>query len=185
MMLSVRSALFPKAGPCPGLARSLSMVHLAVLATVLLTAVPASSRPAPAPQHARGPDTARIELRLLAEVNVARRQSGCRRLKSRTGLHGSASAHSSAMAAHNSMSHQVTGEAELRERIAAAGYPQAALMGEVIAMGPMSAREALRRWLDSPPHRALLLDCRMRLVGLGVQSSADQLWWTIDLVRRR
>jgi uncharacterized protein YkwD len=169
MMLSVRSALFPAA----------------VLATVLLTAVPASSRPAPAPQHDRGPDTARIEVKLLSQVNVVRRQSGCRRLKSRSGLHGSASAHSSAMAAHNSMSHQVPGEAELRERIAAAGYPRAALMGEVIAVGPMSPREALRRWLDSPPHRALLLDCRMGLVGLGVQASGDQLWWTIDLVRRR
>ena len=169
MMLSVRSALFPAA----------------VLATVLLTAVPASSRPTPVPQQTQGPDTARIEVKLLAQVNVVRRQSGCRRLKSRSGLHGSATAHSGAMAAQSILSHQVSGEADLRQRIAAAGYPQAALMGEVIAMGPMSAREALRRWLDSPPHRALLLDCRMRLVGLGVQSSGDQLWWTIDLVRRR
>ena len=58
-------------------------------------------------------------------------------------------------------------------------------MGEVIAMGPMSARAALDRWLASPPHRALLLDCRMRRVGLGVQAVEGQLWWTIDLVRRR
>ena len=43
----------------------------------------------------------------------------------------------------------------------------------------------LMAWLDSPPHRALLLDCRLRLVGLGVQSVGSQLWWTIDLVRRR
>lgn len=169
MMLSVRSAL----------------LFAAVLATVLLTAVPASSRPAPSPEHGRGPDTARIEVRLLAQVNDVRRHAGCRGLKPRSGLHGSATAHSSAMAAQRSLSHQVTGEAELRQRIAAAGYPGAALMGEVIAMGPMSARQALRRWLDSPPHRALLLDCRLRLVGLGVQAVGSQLWWTIDLVRRR
>ncbi|MBM7517836.1 CAP domain-containing protein [Nocardioides nitrophenolicus] len=168
MMLPVRSALLP----------------LAVLAAVLLTAVPASSRPAP-PRPDDGPDTARIEVRLLGQVNHARRQAGCRRLKPRAGLHGSASAHSAAMAAQRSLSHQVAGEAELRERIAAAGYRDAALMGEVIAMGPMSARGALDRWLASPPHRALLLDCRMRLVGLGVQSVGSQLWWTIDLVRRR
>ncbi|TQK68840.1 uncharacterized protein YkwD [Nocardioides sp. SLBN-35] len=169
MMLCVRSALF----------------SAAVLATVLLAAVPASSRPAPSPEHGPGADTARIEVRLLAQVNAVRRDAGCRGLKPRSGLHGSATAHSGAMAAQRSLTHQVAGEAELRERIAAAGYPEAALMGEVIAMGPMSARQALRRWLDSPPHRALLLDCRLRLVGLGVQSVGSQLWWTIDLVRRR
>lgn len=168
MMLSVRSATLP----------------LAVLATVLLTAVPATAQPAPTPQHVRGPDTARIEVKLLAHVNVVRRQSGCRRLKARAGLHGSATAHSSAMAAQGSLSHQLPGEADLRDRLAAAGYRNAALMGEVIAVGPMSPREALNRWLESPPHRALLLDCRMRLVGLGVQAVGDQLWWTIDLVRR-
>lgn len=173
MMLLVRSALFP----------------LAVLATVLLTAVPASahpaSQPSATPPPGGGPDTARIEVKLLAHVNVVRRHAGCRRLKARAGLHGSATAHSSAMAAQRSLSHQVAGEAELRDRLAAAGYRNAALMGEVIAMGPMSARQALQRWLDSPPHRALLLDCRMRLVGLGVQAVGGQLWWTIDLVRRR
>lgn len=169
MMLSVRSA----------------SCLLTVLATVVLTMAPASSRPSPTPHQVRGPDTSRIEVKLLGQVNVVRRQAGCRRLKPRAALHGSATAHSAAMAAHGTLAHQVAGEPELRDRIAAAGYRNAALMGEVIARGPMSARAALNRWLASPPHRALLLDCRLRLVGLGVHDVGGQLWWTVDLVRRR
>ncbi|MBV6727927.1 CAP domain-containing protein [Nocardioides daeguensis] len=155
----------------------------AVLATVVLTMAPASSHPAPAPRPAPRIDTARVEVQLLDRVNVVRRQAGCRRLRPKAGLHGAAAAHSAAMGATGTLSHQLPGEPVLRDRVAAAGFRNAARMGEVIARGPTSARSALDRWLDSPPHRAVLLDCRLRLVGLGVESVGEQLWWTVDLVR--
>ncbi|MCR1781184.1 CAP domain-containing protein [Nocardioides carbamazepini] len=168
-----------------------------VVATALLTVLPApppaTASPVAAPATtwtaaaARVPpatDTARIEVRLLHQVNGARRKAGCRRLRPAEGLHASAAAHSTAMAAHRALTHQVPGEASLRDRIAAAGYADASRMGEVVAMGTMSARGALKRWLASPPHRAVLLDCRLRLAGLGVHAEGRQLWWTIDLVRR-
>jgi uncharacterized protein YkwD len=129
-------------------------------------------------------DTARIEVRLLGRVNRVRRKAGCRPLRAVDGLHATALAHSVAMASQRTLSHQVPGEAGLRERIAAAGYADASRVGEVVAMGPMSARGALRRWLASPPHRAVLLECGFRLAGLGVHAVGRQLWWTIDLVRR-
>lgn len=171
MMLSVRPTFLATA------------LLTALLAAGLLTAAPASSHPDLAPQP-RTTDTARVEARLLDQVNGARRRAGCRPLRPRAALHGAAGAHSVAMADGDTLSHQLPGEAALRDRIAAAGYRHAARTGEVIARGSMSAREVLRRWLASPPHRALLLDCRLRLAGLGVRDRDGDLWWTIDLVRR-
>ncbi|MDQ6526261.1 CAP domain-containing protein [Nocardioides sp. LHD-245] len=165
------------------------VVGVTVVATALLTVGPAASPAVPvasATAAAAPPaaDTARLEVRLLAAVNRARRKDGCRRLRPAEGLHGSAAAHSAAMAAQRTLSHQVPGEPSLRDRIAAAGYGDVSRLGEVVAMGPKSARSALKRWLASPPHRAVLLDCRLRLAGLGVHAVGRQLWWTIDLVRR-
>ncbi|WGX96481.1 CAP domain-containing protein [Nocardioides sp. L-11A] len=164
---------------------------LLTVAATLLTLLPAPWVAAHPSTHDRATaagtppavDTARIEVRLLGRVNGVRRKAGCRPLRPVDGLHGTALAHSAAMAAGRTLSHQVPGEASLRERIAAAGYGDASRVGEVVAMGPMSARGAVKRWLASPPHRAVLLGCRFRLAGLGVHAAGRQLWWTVDLVR--
>ncbi|WP_408897287.1 CAP domain-containing protein [Nocardioides sp. R1-1] len=169
--------------------RSASLL-LTVLATAVVTVLPAAppaapaAPAAPASQHGLGSDSARREVRLLGQVNAERRRAGCRRLRSRAALHASAAAHSAAMAAYGGLSHQVPGERSLEQRIADAGYRNARLMAEVVAAGPRSPREALRSWLDSPPHRAVILDCRLRLAGLGVHERDGTLWWTVDLVRR-
>lgn len=149
-------------------------------ALLLVPALPAHPADAGPSATAASP----LEQRLAAHVNRARSRQGCRPLKHQAALHGSARAHSALMARHRRLSHQLPGEAALGTRLANAGYPGSRRMGEVIAAGPMSAQRTLRMWLGSPPHRRLLLDCRFRLLGVGVvESGPGQRWWTIDLVR--
>lgn len=160
------------------------------LAALLLAAVTAAVLLAPTlpvpPADAGPPATAAspLEQRLVTQVNRERARHGCRALRHRAALQATARGHSALMARHRRLAHQLPGEAALGTRLADAGYRGARRMGEVIAAGPMSAKRVLRMWLQSPPHRRLLLDCRFRQLGAGVvEGGPGQRWWTVDLVR--
>ena len=42
----------------------------------------------------------------------------------------------------------------------------------------------VRAWMASPGHRANILNCRLRHLGVGVALSRGQLWWTQDFGRK-
>lgn len=60
-------------------------------------------------------------------------------------------------------------------RLVAAGFPKSHKMAENLALvsgcGPDTARRTVSMWMNSPAHRANLLNPRMRWVGAGAASS--------------
>lgn len=60
-------------------------------------------------------------------------------------------------------------------RLVAAGFPRNHMMAENLALvsgcGPDAAGRTVRMWMNSPAHRANLLNPRMRWVGAGAASS--------------
>ena len=148
---------------------------------VLAQASAATSSPVSATQRGAVSD---VELRLVTRVNKTRTRHGCRALKHRSGLHGTASAHSALMARHGDLSHQLPGEPTLRLRLSAAGYQGSGRIGEIIAVGATNPSGVMRMWMGSRMHRTLLLDCRYRQMGVGVTTEpSGQRWWTIDFAR--
>lgn len=136
-------------------------------------------------------DMARVSTATLKErgaitlINRVRVRKGCKELRTVASLQTSSGRHASLMARARRLSHQLPGEPTLRSRTTAAGYTDATRLGEVIAAGPTTASGAVKRWLRSSSHRALLLDCRFRAVGAGYVTAGDgSRWWTVDLGRR-
>lgn len=153
----------------------------------LLVGPAATAAPAPAARDdlARASTATLKESDLVALINRARARKGCKALRTLSELQASSGRHTTLMARARRLSHRLPGEPTLRNRTAAAGYTGATMLGEVIVAGPTTPAGALKRWMVSSPHRALLLDCRFRAVGAGYATAGDgSRWWTVNLGRR-
>jgi uncharacterized protein YkwD len=150
--------------------------RIAALAAVLaVVAAPGSSTAGP--QGAVGPAGA-LQAALVGQVNALRTARGLPRLKPSPGLATAAAAHSTQMARLGYFSHNSANGASFSQRIASyyrsSGYRRWAV-GENLVWGApdLSAVRALKLWLASPPHRAILLDPRWRELGLAAVHSAS------------
>jgi uncharacterized protein YkwD len=82
------------------------------------------------------------------------------------------------MVRHHYFSHVSRNGATLETRLRRAGYLRSARQwwaAEDIGWGrgtPSSPRGIVRLWMHSPPHRAALLDPKMREIGMGVAPGA-------------
>jgi uncharacterized protein YkwD len=82
------------------------------------------------------------------------------------------------MATHDYFAHDSPRAGSVQARVARTGYLARAgawALGEALAWGKARSgapRAILRALLDSPPHRAILLDPRFRDVGVGVVHGA-------------
>lgn len=135
-----------------------------------------SSTTAPAPS---GPtvDSAGAA-RLVELANAERRGAGVGELVVRADVASIALDHSRAMAADGNLRHNDAYFAPaMRQQL------KAKMLGENVAMNP-SVDDAHRRLMDSPGHRANLLDGRFSVVGVAVVRDANgQLWITQDFVQ--
>lgn len=87
--------------------------------------------------------------------------------------------HAHDMAIHNFLSHASPNGASPWQRIVASGY-HAQRAAENIAAGQHSPREVVGTWMKSTHHRANLLDCRLREIGVGfahADGSAFGSYW--------
>ena len=103
---------------------------------------------------------------LFEAANHERTSRGLAPLKWSATLAAAARGHALRMAAQNTLSHQLRGEPGMRERATQAGAHFSAL-AENVAEGP-SAESMHREWMNSPPHRANLLDPQLDSVGIAV-----------------
>ncbi len=81
--------------------------------------------------------------------------------------------HSQDMVARNYFSHVSPGGATLEQRVRRTGYAGDARdwsLGENIgwASGNASAKSLVDAWMDSPPHRAIILHRRFQEIGIGI-----------------
>lgn len=82
--------------------------------------------------------------------------------------------HSDDMARRGYISHTTPEGVTFDERISRAGYPAPA--AENIAKGPRSAERVVALWMNSPGHRANILNCAFTAIGVGV--ATDGWYWT-------
>lgn len=120
-----------------------------------------------------GPGT--LEGRVFAGINEQRRLQGLPQLVWSEELAREARAHSQAMAERNFFSHDDPVRGSFAQRIQAAGIACGAC-GENLFMARGFADPvpvAIEGWMNSPGHRANILDARFRRTGIGIAQAAD------------
>ena len=110
---------------------------------------------------------------VLALVNEARAGAGCDPVTMHAALVSAAQGHADDMAAHNYFSHESQDGRTFVDRAMAAGYPDPG--AENIAKGQPDAASVMAAWLNSPPHRANIMNCDLTTIGLGLNT--DGRYW--------
>jgi uncharacterized protein YkwD len=118
------------------------------------------------------PAAASLEQQVVDRVNVERAAAGCQPLTVDARLAQAATSHSSDMATNNYFSHTGLDGSTFDSRIAATGY-QFQMVGENIAAGAATAEAVMELWLNSPSHRANILNCGYTQIGVGHAYSAS------------
>ncbi|MGW7268582.1 CAP domain-containing protein [Streptomyces sp. NPDC054842] len=139
-----------------------------------------TGRRPPAPPVPR----ASSEAAVIAAVNRYRDRAGCPRVRAHGALGRAARRHSADMARHGRLSHTGSGGSTTASRLGAAGY-RLGHAGENITAGPTTPRAAVEAWMDSPPHRSIILDCGYDDAGAGVRAGRHGSWWTLVLASDR
>ncbi|KOU20399.1 RNA polymerase [Streptomyces sp. WM6372] len=137
-----------------------------------------SKAPAPRPSApAPGPAPAGVAGQVIALVNSERAAAGCGPLKEDPQLRSAAQGHSDDMAARSFFDHTNPDGADPGKRTTAAGY-RWSTYGENIARGQQTAASVMDSWMKSPGHRANILNCSFKDIGVGIHSGPGGPWWT-------
>ncbi|MFE7900831.1 CAP domain-containing protein [Streptomyces sp. NPDC057424] len=114
---------------------------------------------------------------MLALVNKERAAAGCSPVTANDRLTRAADDYSDVMASSGVMSHTGPDGSTMTTRVEAAGY-QWSTLGENIARGQADAASVMKSWMNSPGHRANILNCSFKELGVGVQFGDGGPWWT-------
>ncbi|MGW7255861.1 CAP domain-containing protein [Streptomyces sp. NPDC054834] len=71
----------------------------------------------------------------------------------------------------------------LVDRVEAAGHTGWSSLAENVAAGQVTAAGVVKSWMESPDHRANILNCSLRHIGVGyvkAPGSAGGPYWTQD-----
>ncbi|MFE2234353.1 sigma-70 family RNA polymerase sigma factor [Streptomyces sp. NPDC059442] len=154
-------------------------------ATPPKTAAPRTSSPAPKPTKTAdsGSDTGSksgsgsdsTADQVISLVNAERAKAGCSPLTANSQLTRAAQAHSDDMAARDFFDHTNPDGKGPGDRVTATGYPWSTY-GENIAMGQSSAEQVMESWMNSPGHRANILNCSFKEIGIGIHDEGGPYW---------
>lgn len=115
---------------------------------------------------------------VLQLVNQERAQVGCSAVAANSSLTDLAQDFSEDMAARGFFDHTDPSGASPWDRAAKAGITD--LGGENIARGQADAAAVMDAWMNSPGHKANILNCDFKTLGVGVHFGAGGPWWTQD-----
>jgi hypothetical protein len=148
--------------------RCLTIIAAIVLLALLLTPT----------LHAATPQASAADITLLNAANRDRAVAGLPLLQWDPALAAAAHQHALRMAQMNTLSHQFPGEPPMQDRARQAGA-RFSLIAENVAEGP-SVTGLHTQWMNSPPHRANLLDTELNSVGISVVQSGNMLFAVED-----
>lgn len=147
---------------------------------------PATPKPSPKPTPKPSPSSpppvgsTSSTARVVQLVNAARAKAGCRPVTVNSALARAAQAHSADMARNNYFSHTSLDGRTAMQRMRAAGFT-GSLMGENIAAGQTTADSVMSAWMKSSGHRANILNCGYRFIGVGHATGGYYgHYWTQD-----
>lgn len=115
---------------------------------------------------------------VLALVNQERSKVGCSPVTASDSLAALAQDFSEDMAARGFFGHTDPDGATPWDRAAKAGIQ--GLGGENIARGQADAQAVMDAWMNSDGHRANILNCDYKTLGIGVHFGSGGPWWTQD-----
>lgn len=151
---------------------------IAVDATPLATPTPSPTiAPAPQPHLADSPQSI-----LFEGLNAERAKAGLPPLAYDSRLEHAGELRVADMVEHGYFDHRSPDGMEFPQAIAAAGVGPYAWAGEnlyetnAVATAEEAAARAVWRFMESPPHRAIILDPAFDHVGVGVGQGADSVW---------
>ncbi|BEL05492.1 hypothetical protein Q0Z83_036830 [Actinoplanes sichuanensis] len=133
--------------------------------------MPAPEVPAPATPAPGDSTDQSVVAEINRLINEQRTGNGCAALTVDAQLTAAAQAHSTWMAQNGTLSHTGDGGSTFVTRAKAAGYAQPS--AENIAMGYRTAAEVVDGWMNSPGHRANIVNCQSKTVGVAAADTAD------------
>ncbi|MFM9443458.1 CAP domain-containing protein [Streptomyces acidiscabies] len=141
---------------------------------------PAEAPAAKAPAQAANAVSAELQAaaQVLVLVNEERAKVGCSALSANSALADLAQKFSEDMAARGFFDHTDPDGKSPWDRAAAAGITD--LAGENIARGQGDAASVMDAWMNSPGHKANILNCDFKTLGVGVHFGSGGPWWTQD-----
>lgn len=143
-------------------------------------AAPAPSTSAPAAPRTTAPPAAgtSAQAAVLSMVNQERAKVGCSPVTASRSLASLAQNFSDDMAARGFFDHTDPDGKTPWDRAAKAGVD--GLGGENIARGQADAQAVMDAWMNSDGHRANILNCDYKTLGVGVHFGSGGPWWTQD-----
>lgn len=133
--------------------------------------------PAPAPVSETGGSGPAFAQEVTKLVNSERAKEGCAPVSGNGQLDTAAQRHSEDMAARDYFSHTSPDGTDPGDRITAAGY-RWSTYGENIARGQQTPAQVMDGWMNSPGHRANILNCDFKEIGIGIHDASGGPWWT-------
>jgi uncharacterized protein YkwD len=133
-----------------------------------------TTTPAP-PVTPASPDLSAQD-QVVGLTNAAREDAGCAPLKIVASLTTAAQKHASDMAGRDYFEHTTPEGVTFDQRIRSAGYAKPG--AENIAKGAATADEVVDLWMNSPGHRANILNCDLTAIGVGFDR--DGSYWVQD-----
>jgi uncharacterized protein YkwD len=121
------------------------------------------------------PSTSMAE-KILTIVNQERQAQGLTTLVLNSALSTAAQKYALQMQSQLFFSHTSPDGSTFVQRDAAAGYTSWTWLAENIAYGQQSAQEVMTSWMNSPNHRANILDPKARDLGVGYAPGATPYW---------
>jgi len=116
-------------------------------------------------------------------TNRYRRNSGIPTLARSSAVSRAAQLHAIDMAAMRKMTHTGSNGSSVGQRVTASGFYWRSV-GENIAAGQTSAQQVMTAWMNSPGHRANILNRGFQYIGVGVAERNGVIYWCMVLVGR-
>lgn len=145
--------------------RNAMTTNVRVLLFLVLWSLSLSAQSAPTPQ----------EQQLIDELNQSRSEAGLPPLRVDPRLTRAAREHSQRMAKQRTLSHVLSGEPQVAERIAATGLTFNR-SGENVGYNT-DLSDVHSTWMKSPGHRKNILESRYNAVGIGLVRGSDGIYW--------
>ncbi|MFI0714123.1 CAP domain-containing protein [Streptomyces inhibens] len=173
------SAATPSTSPSPHRPSKSPVEESGSRRTATPTDAPSSAAPRRSATPSKTPDAqSSAEAQVLSLVNQERAQAGCSPVTADKELAGLAQQFSDDMARRGFFDHTDPDGNTPWDRARAQGITD--LGGENIARGQANAQSVMDSWMNSPGHRANILNCEYKTLGVGAHFGPGGPWWTQD-----
>ncbi|KAJ0405817.1 hypothetical protein ATCC90586_008471 [Pythium insidiosum] len=123
------------------------------------------------------PSASAFSKQMLDAVNAERANVGLPQLCYNKKLNAAAQAHSEDQARYKQMTHTGSDGSSLGQRVTAQNFVWSNV-GENVAAGQRDVASVMEGWMNSPGHRANILNKEFKFFGMGYSTGGETPYWT-------